>query len=85
MPDTVIDQVHRLARRQNSNRTLTFTNCDNVPLGTLYADLEPDIDDHGGRQGVEEGRQGAANNAKGNAEGNAAKIMMAAQGDKGGG
>ena len=44
MPQLVIDQVHRLARRAKSNKTLTFTNLRNEDLDELYADI-PGIDD----------------------------------------
>ena len=42
---TVIDTVHRLARRANAKKTVTFTNADGVDLDVLYADLDRDEDD----------------------------------------
>ena len=45
MPQGVIDQVHRLARRAKASRTLTFTNIAGENLDILYADLGRDEDD----------------------------------------
>ena len=45
MPQGVIDQVHRLARRAKASRQLTFTNTAGEDLDTLYADLDRDEDD----------------------------------------
>ena len=45
MPQGVIDQVHRLARRAGASRKLTFTNTAGADLVTLYADLDRDEDD----------------------------------------
>ena len=45
MPADVVDQVHRLARRAKSRKTLTFTNARNVDLDILYADIPRDDDD----------------------------------------
>ena len=42
MPQEVIDQVHRLARRDKSKRSLTFTNRNNQDLNVLYADIDDD-------------------------------------------
>ena len=44
MPETVVDQVHRLARRAKAKANLTFTNLQNEDLDVLYADI-PGIDD----------------------------------------
>jgi hypothetical protein len=62
MPAAVIDQVHRLARRANAKRELSFTNLQNENLDESYAnipgidDVEPDAlhnDDHAGIAGVD--------------------------------
>jgi len=45
MPEAVINQVHRLARRAKASKQLTFTNADNEDLDTLYADIDRDEDD----------------------------------------
>ena len=45
MPEAVVSQVHRLARRAKAAKKLTFTNSDNEDLDILYVDLEPDEDD----------------------------------------
>ena len=45
MPEAVVSQVHRLARRAKAAKNITFTNSDNVDLDVLYADLERDEDD----------------------------------------
>ena len=45
MPPEVIDQFHRLARRAKAKKTLTFTNCNNKDLDTLYADIGNDDGD----------------------------------------
>ncbi len=41
----VVPQVHRLARRANAKKKLTFTNVDGEDLDILYADLPRDEDD----------------------------------------
>eukprot|EP00804_Cyclotella_cryptica_P027764 CCRYP_009202-RA/>CCRYP_009202-RA protein AED:0.72 eAED:0.12 QI:0/-1/0/1/-1/1/1/0/1137 len=46
MPDIVIDQVHRLARRAKANRTLAFTNIRNEDLDLLYQNLPDDLPDN---------------------------------------
>eukprot|EP00956_Cyclotella_meneghiniana_P038398 scaffold153893_cov47-Cyclotella_meneghiniana.AAC.1 len=55
MPDVVVDQVHRLARRAKSNKTLAFTNIHNEDLDVLYANVtsfdDIDLDDE--PEGVE--------------------------------
>ena len=45
LPEDAITRVHHLARRAKAARNLTFTNCDNIDLDTLYADLDRDEDD----------------------------------------
>ena len=40
----MVPQVHRLARRANATKTLTFTNKDNEDLDVLYVDLKRDKD-----------------------------------------
>ena len=40
-----IDAVHRLARRANAKKKVTFTNAAGVDLDVLYADLDRDEDD----------------------------------------
>ena len=45
MPETVVSQVHRLARRAKAAKKLTFANSDNEDLDSLYIDLESDKDD----------------------------------------
>ena len=45
MPEAVVSQVHRLARRAKAAKKLTFTNSDNEDLDVLYVDLERDEDD----------------------------------------
>ena len=51
MPSTVVDQVHRLARRAKAKQQLTFTNLLNEDLDELYANIpgidDPDTDDAG--------------------------------------
>jgi hypothetical protein len=42
MPDIVIDQVHRLARRAKANRNLAFTNLNNENLDIVYQHLPVD-------------------------------------------
>jgi hypothetical protein len=44
MPETVVDQIHRLARRAKAKTNLTFTNLQNEDLDVLYSDI-PGIDD----------------------------------------
>jgi hypothetical protein len=56
MPDLVIDQVHRLARRAKANPTLTFTNTRNKDIDELYANIQginDDDDPIAGPAGVE--------------------------------
>merc|ERR1712085_105980 len=45
MPEAVVLQVHRLARRAKAAKNVTFANSDNVDLDVLYADLERKEDD----------------------------------------
>ena len=45
MPETVVSQVHCLARRAKVTKKLTFTNSDNEDLDILYVNLERDEDD----------------------------------------
>ena len=45
MPNIVIDQVHRLARRAKANRALAFTNIRNEDLDVLYQHLPDDDQD----------------------------------------
>ena len=44
-PESVITQVHSLARRAKAKKKLTFTNADNEDYAILYAELERDKDD----------------------------------------
>ena len=44
-PESVIAQVHSLARQAKAKKKLTFTNADNKDYDTLYAELERDEDD----------------------------------------
>ena len=51
MPESVVDQIHRIARRAKASKKLTFTNVNDVDLDELYAadadDTEVDnIDDN---------------------------------------
>ena len=44
MPEAVVSQIHRLARRAKAAKKLTFANSDNEDLDILYVDLERDKD-----------------------------------------
>ncbi len=45
MPQEVVNQVHRLARRAKAKKKLTFTNRKNEDLDVPYADLVNDEND----------------------------------------
>ena len=45
MPEEAVNQVHRLARRANATKKLTFTDVNNEDLDLLYQDLDLDDDD----------------------------------------
>ena len=44
MPEAVVSQVHRLARRAKAAKKLTFTNSDNEDLDVLCVNLDRDED-----------------------------------------
>ena len=44
MPQAVVSQVHRLARRAKAPKKLTFANSDNEDLDILYVNIERDED-----------------------------------------
>jgi hypothetical protein len=70
MPQEVVDQVHRLARRAKSKKTLTFTNAQNVDLDVLYADLLDDDDDLPDAAGLDAGVNDHDNDDHGDDAGN---------------
>ena len=61
MPDLITDQVHRLARRANAARTLTFTNSHDESIDDLYDPNDPDFSEPHESAGVD--NAATANNA----------------------